>query len=132
MIWNSETAEIIHGPLVGHTLTIASICYSPNGKYIASGSYDRTVRVWDVETGETVFGPFNGHSGEVNCVTFSPDSNRVASCSYAKTIGFWKLCTHREQSSIDERTTIMQAKPSTAATSKSHAHASHAHAPAMH
>ena len=41
------------------------------GKFAASGSYDRTVRVWNVKTRETVFGPFNGHSGDANYVVFS-------------------------------------------------------------
>ncbi|MBU2006487.1 MAG: hypothetical protein KKF08_14030, partial [Gammaproteobacteria bacterium] len=50
---------------------IGSVAYSPDGKFIASGSYDNTVRVWDAGTGETLK-TLQGHTNEVNAVAYSP------------------------------------------------------------
>ena len=40
--------------LSGHSSSVRSVCYSPDGKTLASGSDDRTVRIWDVMSGECV------------------------------------------------------------------------------
>jgi WD40 repeat protein len=61
---------------------VNSVSFSPDGQWIASGSYDYTVRIWNVESGECVR-TLEGHSGEVSSVSFSPDGTRVASGSWA-------------------------------------------------
>ncbi len=61
-IWDAKTGETVAGPFEGHTDWVQSIAFSPNGKYIASGSDDQTIRIWDAKTGETVAGPFEGHT----------------------------------------------------------------------
>jgi WD40 repeat protein len=48
-IWDSETGDVILGPLEGHTSWVNSVAFSQDGKHIVSGSYDQTVRVWDSE-----------------------------------------------------------------------------------
>ena len=40
--------------LTGHSGSVSSVAYSPDGKHIASGSGDRTVKVWDAQTGKEV------------------------------------------------------------------------------
>ncbi|KZP03622.1 WD40 repeat-like protein [Athelia psychrophila] len=56
---------------------------------VASGSYDKTIRVWDAESGALKAGPFTGHTDYVKSVVFSPDGQRVASGSNDRTIRIW-------------------------------------------
>ena len=84
----------------GHTDSVSSIAFSPDGKRIVSGSFDCTVRVWDVETGMLVAGPFKGHTDWVSSVAFSPDGSRVISGSDDRTVRIWEVMenptVHRE------------------------------------
>ena len=57
----------------GHTRDLWGVDFSPDGKYLATGSSDGTARLWDLATGEIVH-IFEGHAGEVGEVKFSPDS----------------------------------------------------------
>ena len=55
-----------------------AVAFSPNGKTLVSGSFDRTVRLWDAATGETC-ATLKGHEGIVYAVAFSPDGKTLAS-----------------------------------------------------
>ena len=53
-----------------------SVAFSPDGRRIASGSCDETVRLWDVDTGQPIGAPLTGHTDAVDSVAFSPDGHR--------------------------------------------------------
>src|SRR5277367_5264887 len=76
----------IQNILAGHTLGVTSVAFSPNSKWVASGSNDWTVKIWDAETGNVVAGPFKGHNGQVTSVAFSHDGKQVASGSIDRTV----------------------------------------------
>src|SRR2546430_2489395 len=78
----------------GHTDRVTSVAWSPNGKYIASGSLDQTVQVWATNPGDH-FHPFiyRGHTDAVQTVAWSPESNRVVSGSVDKTVQVWDAFT---------------------------------------
>ena len=63
--------------LRGHTSYIYPVAYSPDGRWIASGSWDKTVRLWDAVTGESC--AILPHPGSVRALAFSPDSSWLVS-----------------------------------------------------
>ena len=68
-----------------------SVAFSPDGKRIASGSYDSTVRLWDAD--RHVGQPLTGHTDAVASVAFSPDGTRIASGSEDNTVRVWDAAT---------------------------------------
>eukprot|EP01038_Epipyxis_sp_PR26KG_P015920 gene15920-21600_t len=79
--------------LESHTDRVTFVSFSPNGRRLVSGSWDKSIRIWDVETGESLL-MFNGHSGAVYSVSFSPDGMRIVSAgSLDKSIRIWDVET---------------------------------------
>jgi WD40 repeat protein len=76
--------------LKGHKGYGYSVAFSPDGKHIASGSWDQTVQIWDAATGAEIT-TLTGHEGPINSIAFSPDGKRLASASSDKTIRLWSL-----------------------------------------
>ena len=78
--------------LTGHSGQVYSLAYSPDGRYLASGSSDKTIKIWETATG-TELRTLTGHSMTVWSVAYSPDGRYLASGSLDKTIKIWEVAT---------------------------------------
>jgi WD40 repeat protein/uncharacterized caspase-like protein len=76
----------------GHVGPILSIAYSPDGKLIATGSEDATIKLWNVETGKELR-TLIGHIGAVNGLAFSPDGNSIATAGSDFVTRIWDVRT---------------------------------------
>jgi WD40 repeat protein len=82
-----------HGDYAGQYIpAIKSLAFRPDGKVLASGSQDKTIRLWDVATAKSI-ATLKAHSGSVESVTFSPDGKTLASASDDKTIRLWDVAS---------------------------------------
>ncbi|KAF7352032.1 Reverse transcriptase-RNase H-integrase [Mycena venus] len=88
-IWDAETGTALCELLEGHTNTVTSVAFSPDGKRIVSGSNDKTVCIWDAETGAALREPLKGHTDRVTSVEFSPDAKKIVSGSNDRTMCIW-------------------------------------------
>lgn len=71
---------------------ITPVVFSPNGKYILSGSSDSTIKLWELENGKLIK-TFVGHHGGIESVAFSPDGKKIISTSYDLTLRIWDVHT---------------------------------------
>lgn len=79
----------------GHTSSVTSLAFTPDGKQFLSASGDNTVRLWDVGTGKEIR-TFVGHTKQVLCVACSPDGTKALSGAMDFTARLWDMRTGKE------------------------------------
>ncbi|KHG39122.1 WD-40 repeat-containing serine/threonine protein kinase, partial [Aphanizomenon flos-aquae 2012/KM1/D3] len=85
---------LLERTLKGHSSSVNSVAYSPDGQTLASASVDKTIKLWNVKTGN-LLQTLEGHSSPVNSVAYSPDGQILASATVdnTNTIKLWNVKT---------------------------------------
>ncbi|KAG6902503.1 hypothetical protein C0995_015695 [Termitomyces sp. Mi166 len=94
-VWDASGQQS-EKPFQGHTNSVFSVAYSPDGTHIVSGSDDNTIRVWDEASGQQVGNPLRGHTLSVTSVAYSPDGTHIVSGSMDGTIRVWDVASGQQ------------------------------------
>ena len=79
-----------------HGSIVYGVTLSPDGRRLASGCADNTIRIWDMTRHDQVT-ELRGHNGFVKSVAFSPDGKRMVSASGDYTLRVWDTLSAQEQ-----------------------------------
>jgi WD40 repeat protein/serine/threonine protein kinase len=98
-LWETDTGQEIR-ELGGHLSLISGLSFSPNGRFLASSSFDEHVKVkiWDVASGSQL-GALREPDTESNDVAFSPDGGHLATVDQGGSVRIWDVTSVIEQSS---------------------------------
>jgi WD40 repeat protein len=89
---------------IGHTGIVNSVAFSPDGKYVLTGSDDQTAKLWDRYGHQIV--SFSGHISNVSSVAFSPNGQYVLTGSWDKTAKLWDLSGQQIRSFVGHVSSI--------------------------
>jgi WD40 repeat protein len=84
---------------LGHAAAVHAVAWSPDGRFVLTGSADHTACLWDAATGIEIQ-RYRGHTKAVHSVAFAPDGQTIITGSHDQTIRFWHRATAQEQRQI--------------------------------
>lgn len=99
-LFNVEDGSLIR-TIQGHRDAIYAAELSPDGKLLATGSYDQKVKLWNVETGAEVR-TLHGHNDAVYDVAFHPNGQILASASGDRTVKLWNVATGERLDTLNQ------------------------------
>lgn len=87
--------------LKGHTNSVFSVCYSPNGRYLLTSGRDAHLLVWDATKQYILLNDIPAHMYAINHIVYSPDSRYFATASMDKSIKLWDASSFKLKKIID-------------------------------
>jgi len=93
-LWDPQNSRKPICRMTGHQKVVNHVCFSPDGRYIISGSFDKSIRLWDGRSGKYM-ATFRGHVGSIYQLSWSMDSRMFVSCSADSTVKLWDVATRK-------------------------------------
>ena len=87
--------------LQAHTNSVFTVCYSPDGQFLLSGSRDAHLKIWEVKNNYVLHQDIVAHLFAINHIVYSPDQQWIATCSMDKSIKIWEADTFKLKKVID-------------------------------
>jgi hypothetical protein len=98
--WNLAEGNLVQ-TYQAHKDAVYSIALSPDGKILASGSYDQKIRLWNTETGQEIR-VLSGHNGCIYGLAFRADGKILASASGDRTVKLWDVASGERRDTLSQ------------------------------
>ena len=93
-LWDPLVSSKPLARMTGHQQQVMSVAFSPDGRFVVSGSFDKSIKQWDGFTGKFI-ATYRGHVAAVYQLSWSPDSRMFVSGSKDSTMKLWDVRTKR-------------------------------------
>jgi WD40 repeat protein len=98
--WQSADGKLVRN-YPGHKDSVYAVAVSPDGKTLATGSYDQKVKLWNTETGAEIK-TLSGHNGCIYGLGFRADGKILASASGDRTVKLWDVATGERRDTLSQ------------------------------
>lgn len=101
-LWNVTTKQVAR-TIVGHNDCIYAAVFSPDGKTLATSSYDKLIKIWNVETGEEIR-TLKDHIDAIYALQFTHDGTRLVSGAADRSVKIWNPATGERLYTLSDST----------------------------
>ncbi len=92
----------------GHSQKVEAIVFSPDNRWVATGSFDNTIKIWEMETGRELRS-LTGHAGAIRALACSPDGKLLISGGNDSTVRIWEVESGKEIKTFSDQEGVIEA-----------------------